>query len=53
MEHPAGPSGSDKDRIVYVLPQGGFPEAASDEIDLRQVWETLWNGRWHFSQSLD
>ena len=37
-----GPQG---ERLVYVMPEGGFG-AADDEIDLFELWNILWQGKW-------
>ena len=34
------------ERLVYVIPEGGFGTSADDEINLIELWNTLWRGKW-------
>jgi uncharacterized protein involved in exopolysaccharide biosynthesis len=34
------------ERLVYVVPEQGFGGTAEDEIDLRELWNILWRGKW-------
>lgn len=42
------PPGSDQpgERLVYVLPEHALFESTGDEINLREVWDILWRGKW-------
>lgn len=33
------------DRLVYVMPEHAF-DGPSDEINLRDLWDVLWRGKW-------
>ena len=33
-------------RVVYVMPEQGYGGTADDEINLRQLWNALWRGKW-------
>ncbi len=47
---PSQPSAPDSagqgERLVYVMPEGGLSGAADDEIDLLELWNILWQGKW-------
>jgi uncharacterized protein involved in exopolysaccharide biosynthesis len=32
--------------MVYVMPEQGFGGTANDEINLRELWDGLWRGKW-------
>ncbi len=34
------------ERLVYVMPEGGFGAPANDEINLIELWNILWRGKW-------
>lgn len=42
------PPGSDQsgERLVYVLPEHALYESTGDEINLRELWDILWRGKW-------
>lgn len=42
----ASETGPQGERLVYVMPEGGFGAAADDEIDLFELWNILWQGKW-------
>ena len=41
---PTGPVSGE--RIVYVMPEQGYGGTADDEINLRELWDILWQGKW-------
>lgn len=48
LSPPSAPeTGSQGERLVYVMPEGGFVGgSADDEIDLLELWNILWQGKW-------
>ena len=34
------------ERLVYVMPEQGFGGTADDGINLRDLWDILWRGKW-------
>jgi LPS O-antigen subunit length determinant protein (WzzB/FepE family) len=39
------PEGGVQERLVYVMPQAQPEMAMDDEIDLFELWETIWSGK--------
>lgn len=34
------------ERVVYIMPENAYGGTANDEIRLRDLWDTLWRGKW-------